>query len=294
MDDGWTPQLGEGFPGQRMRVLPEPLVAHARTQPATAQLLVTDVGFFPRAVRHTRTRPHGAPQHIVLVCAAGSGSCSMPSGVHQVGAGSALVIPAGTTHRYQADRFDPWTIWWMHVTGSAVGGLFEAMDVTVQRPVVRLGDASRVVALIDTVLRRMERDETASSLVAAAGAAWHALALIAAGRSTAAERSAPIESTLEFLRANIAERVSVTELASMAGLSTSHYAGLFRRATGFGVLEYQTRLRMASARELLDTTDRPIGSVARQVGYPDPLYFSRQFRKIHSVSPSEYRARKSR
>ncbi len=43
------PRRPEGFPGQRMRVLPRPLVAQALAAPATAQLLVTDVGFFPRA-----------------------------------------------------------------------------------------------------------------------------------------------------------------------------------------------------------------------------------------------------
>jgi len=77
----------------------------------------------------------------------------------------------------------------------------------------------------------------------------------------------------------------------MAGLSESHYAALFRQATGYGVLAYQTRQRMGLARELLDTTHRTISSIAQQVGYPDPLYFSRQFRRIHAMSPSEYRSR---
>ena len=76
----------------------------------------------------------------------------------------------------------------------------------------------------------------------------------------------------------------------MAGLSVSHYSALFRRATGYGALEYQTRLRMGAARELLDTTDRPVASVAAQVGFSDALYFSRQFRRIHGMSPTEYRS----
>ncbi|WP_020012986.1 AraC family transcriptional regulator [Promicromonospora sukumoe] len=278
-----------------MRVLPQPLVARARTRPVTSQLLVTDVGFYPRAAQHSRSRPQGAAQDIVMVCGAGRGTCVVGPDVHQVGTGGAVIIPAGTPHSYEADAADPWTIWWMHVTGPALAALFAGTDVTVRRPVVQLSDPSRVIALADTVLRRMERDETASSLAAAAGAAWHALALIAADRGTTTpDRAAPIENTLEFLRANLADQVTVPELARMAGLSQSHYAALFRRATGFGVLEYQTRLRMASARELLDTTDRTVASIARQVGYPDPLYFSRRFRRIHSMSPSEYRARKSR
>ncbi len=47
---------------------------------------------------------------------------------------------------------------------------------------------------------------------------------------------------------------------------------------------------MARARALLDTTTMPIGEVARAVGYHDPLYFSRQFHKLHGETPTSYRA----
>jgi AraC-like DNA-binding protein len=285
------PRRREGFPGQRMRVLPRPLVAQASGTPPLSQLLVTDVGYFPRASTHGRVRPHGAAQHIVIVCAAGRGSCTLPSGVHQVRAGQALVIPAGRAHGYEADADEPWTIWWMHLVGRQVPDLLAATGVTPDRPVVGLGDPARVVSLVDTVLRRMERDETTASLLASAGAAWHALALLAADRrTTSPQQSDPIEATIEHLRANISTRMSLADLAGMAGLSVSHYSALFRRATGYGALEYQTRLRMGAARELLDTTDRSVASVAGQVGFSDALYFSRQFRRIHGMSPTEYRS----
>lgn len=284
------PRRREGFPGQRMRVLPRPLVARALDGPTTSQLLVTDAGFFPRASTHGRSRAHGAAQHVVIVCAAGRGTCTLPSGVHAVGAGQALAIPAGLPHRYEADADEPWTIWWMHLVGAQVPGLLAAIGATPAQPVFGLGDPARVVSLIDTVIRRMERDETTASLLAASGAAWHAMALLAADRRTISKEQAdPIEATIEHLRANVSTRVSLAELAGIAGLSVSHYAALFRRATGFGALEYQTRLRMGVARELLDTTERSIASVAAQVGYADPLYFSRQFRRIHGASPTEYR-----
>ncbi|MGV8978304.1 MAG: AraC family transcriptional regulator [Cellulomonas sp.] len=285
------PRFPDGFPGQRMRVLPRPVVAEALRAPTTSHVLVTDVGFFPRASSHGRARPHGARQSIVIVCAAGRGTCELPSGTHQVRAGQALLISAGTPHRYEADEHDPWTIWWFHVAGSGVAEHFATIGATVDQPVIGLGDPQRVIALIDTIIRRMERDETMSTLVAASGAAWHALALLAADRRTVAHDTIdPIEATIEHLRGASSTRVSVGELAGMAGLSESHYTALFRRATGYGVLEFQTRLRMGLARELLDTTDRTISSIAHQVGYPDPLYFSRQFRRIHAMSPSEYRS----
>lgn len=289
-----TTWLPDGFPGQRVRVLPRPIVAEALRAPTTSQVPVTDVGHFPRASSHGRARPHGARQNIVIVCAAGSGTCHLPSGAHTVRAGQALVIPAGTAHRYEADEHDPWTIWWIHGVGSGVDELFATIGTTVDQPVIGIGDPARIIDLIDMIIRRMERDETMSTLVAASGAAWHALALLAADRRTVAHDVVdPIEATIEHLRAASSTRVSVGELAGMAGLSESHYTALFRRATGYGVLEFQTRLRMGLARELLDTTDRTISSIALQVGYPDPLYFSRHFRRIHAMSPSEYRSHDS-
>ncbi|MEZ0448862.1 AraC family transcriptional regulator [Cellulomonas sp. ICMP 17802] len=287
-----TPTLRrEGFPGQRMRVLPRPLVAEARRTRPLSPLLVTDVGYFPRASTHGRSRAHGAPEHIVIVCAAGRGTCTLPSGVHPVHAGQALVIPAGLPHRYEADADEPWTIWWMHLVGQQVPDLLAATGATPDQPVVGLGDPARVISLVDTILRRMERDETTASLLASAGAAWHAMALLAADRPTIGrQQSDPIAATIEHLRANVATRISLADLAGMAGLSVSHYAALFRRATGYGALEFQTRLRMGTARELLDTTDRPIASVAAEVGFSDPLYFSRQFHRIHGMSPTEYRS----
>lgn len=274
-----------------MRVLPRPLVARAITTPPLSQLLVTDVGYFPRASTHGRVRTHGAAQHIVIVCAAGRGSCTLPSGVHQVQAGQALAIPAGVPHRYEADAEEPWTIWWMHLVGQQVPDLLEAIGATAEHPVFGVADPAPVISLVDTIIRRMDHDETMASLLASAGAAWHAMALLAADRRTIGrQQSDPVAATIEHLRANVSTRISLADLAGMAGLSVSHYSALFRRATGYGALEYQTRLRMGTARELLDTTDRPIASVAAQVGFTDPLYFSRQFHRIHGVSPTEYRS----
>jgi AraC family transcriptional regulator of arabinose operon len=46
---------------------------------------------------------------------------------------------------------------------------------------------------------------------------------------------------------------------------------------------------MARARELLDTTELHVAEIGREVGYADPFYFSRQFSRVHCMSPSDYR-----
>lgn len=287
-------EIPDGFPGERMHVLPRPVVETALAGGPTAQILVTDAGVFPRARRHGRTRD-AAQETILIQCTAGHGECTLDGTTHRIGPGQVLLIPPGVPHHYAADPEDPWTIWWVHVTGQAVEGLLTAMGHTLARPVRDLVEPGRVTTLIDTVLRRMSADETHASLLAAGGAAWHLLAVLAAdGRVPTRGRRDPVREVRALLRQTLDERVSIDEIATLTGYSASHISALFRESTGFGIIEYHTRLRMARARELLDTSDLSIARIAAQVGYPDPLYFSRQFRRIHDQSPSQYRGRVDR
>jgi len=78
-------------------------------------------------------------------------------------------------------------------------------------------------------------------------------------------------------------------LAAMANLSRSHYADLFRKQTGYAPMDYFIRMRMHRACQLLDTTELSIKAVATELGYEDPLYFTRAFRAVVEVAPTAYR-----
>jgi AraC family transcriptional regulator, arabinose operon regulatory protein len=65
--------IADGFPGQRMLVLPRPRVREFLDQPGTNHLVVTDCGYFPEAQSHGRTRNTPLSQAVVLVCANGKG-----------------------------------------------------------------------------------------------------------------------------------------------------------------------------------------------------------------------------
>lgn len=280
----------EGFPGQRLRVLARPLVAESLTRPGTSRLVVTDCGMFPRAAQHARTRPQGVDQAIVLACTEGDGWYRTGGERHAVEAGQVVVIPPGVPHAYGAGKVHPWTIWWLHLAGDDVTDLLRAADLDTPRPPLWVDDLYRLTALIDEALTHLEHDDSPGATMGASGAAWHLLALLTPDQRPSRDRMDPVRRVIGFLQSQVATRTTVAELAAMANLSPSHFAALFRRATGLGVLQYQTSLRMTKARVLLDTTDDPVSAVARTVGYADPFYFSRQFHAIHGMSPSAYRA----
>lgn len=283
--------LHEGFLGQRLRVLPRPIVAAARDQPIVRRLLVTDVGYFPHAARHGRSRAHGARETVVMVCTEGAGWVEVDEqGSRRVERGDAIVLPPGIGHRYRADRLDPWTIWWAHVTGEDVDDFVSTLAQEAGGHVVRLRDVYSAVQSLEEAMIALEEDETVPMLVIAAGAMWRLMAQIVASRARGAGATHDrIRQVQEYLRHNLDTTFSVPQLAAMAGLSTSHFSALFRAAADTSVKDYLKRLRSARARELLLTTDLPVSEVAAAVGYDDALYFSRQFRAVNGVSPSDYR-----
>ncbi|HEY4269699.1 MAG TPA: AraC family transcriptional regulator [Galbitalea sp.] len=282
--------IADGFPGQRMLVLPRPRVREFLDQPGTNHLVVTDCGYFPEAQSHGRTRNTPLTQAVVIVCAKGKGWCETAAGRFEVAPGQVVVLPPGHPHAYGADADDPWTLWWIHVAGRELPGFLTAANMTIEAPVRRPANVYPIVTLMTEVVQWMERDSTTPSLLAAAGAAWHALTLLAADRTTSDATSDVIDQAAAYLRAHINEHVSVAELSAMARLSSSHFSALFKKHIGYPVLQYQTQLRMARAREMLDTTGQPVSIIAEAVGYPDAFYFTRQFRQVHGITPRDYRA----
>jgi AraC family transcriptional regulator of arabinose operon len=287
-DDGPV-VIAEGFPGQRLVVLPRSQVDDALRRPGTSQLVVTDCGYYPEARAHGMHRPDPVAQAVVLVCTSGAGWCRVGGEPHDVGAGQVVVIPPGSPHSYGSSASDPWTLWWLHVDGADLTGLLESTGFTAAAPVRQLADPFRVVDLINEAVSRLEHDVDPRSLLAASGAAWHLLTLLVSADTARRVRNPGVDAARAYLRDNFATRISVQELADRAALSPSHFSALFRQQVGISVLKYHTQLRMTRARELLDTTDLPVAQIAQQVGYDDPFYFTRQFKAVHGLTALHYR-----
>ncbi len=282
--------LRDGFPGQRLRVLPRPLVYAAPNQPVLGRLLVTDAGYFPRASAHGRSRPQGAPEAVVILCVSGAGVVDLGDTTVRVDKGSAVVLPPGVRHRYRAEARDPWTIWWAHVMGADVPEFMTAILGDPANPLIPVRNIFRSALALEDTVQALETDETDASLLRASAAMWSLLASFASDRLRGPAGNADrIGLVQDYLRANLQTKDTVTGLARMANLSTSHFSALFKSTTGVSVMEYLQRLRSARARELLTTTDAPIGEIAASVGYEDPLYFSRLFRRLNGMSASEFR-----
>ncbi|MCK0207597.1 GlxA family transcriptional regulator [Starkeya koreensis] len=94
-----------------------------------------------------------------------------------------------------------------------------------------------------------------------------------------------------WLQATGAREATLDAMADKAGLEPRTFLRRFHKATGLKPTEYCQHLRVGKAREMLETTTRPVDQVAWDVGYEDPGAFRKVFVKVTGLGPREYRQR---
>lgn len=93
----------------------------------------------------------------------------------------------------------------------------------------------------------------------------------------------------EYIDEHYADPASLHDVARAVSLSPGHLTTVVRRKTGRTVQAWITERRHAEARTLLADTELAIDEIGRRVGYPDPSYFARSFRKQHGTTPRHWR-----
>ncbi|MGY6773715.1 arabinose operon transcriptional regulator AraC [Gallibacterium sp. ZY190522] len=94
---------------------------------------------------------------------------------------------------------------------------------------------------------------------------------------------------INYMMDDIRKDYSINEIAAHVYLSPSRLIHLFSQEVGMSILKWRDDQRINYAKQLLFTTNDPISSISRNVGFTDPLYFSRVFKKKVGVSPKVFR-----
>lgn len=93
----------------------------------------------------------------------------------------------------------------------------------------------------------------------------------------------------EYIEANEAAEISISDLASLTGYSTVHFTRMFKKATGLTPREYLIHHRVSKAKQLLAGTNLSIVEVAYQSGFGSHAHFTTQFRRMTGTTPQAYR-----
>jgi AraC-like DNA-binding protein len=83
----------------------------------------------------------------------------------------------------------------------------------------------------------------------------------------------------------------VARMVARSGLPERTFKRRFKIATGYAPVDYVQALRMEEAKQILETSDAPTDAVAHMVGYEDPAFFRRLFKRLTGITPARYRQR---
>jgi AraC family transcriptional regulator len=93
----------------------------------------------------------------------------------------------------------------------------------------------------------------------------------------------------EYIEEHLAEDLSLSQLAEVAGLSQFHFARAFRESMGLPPLRYVSARRVERAKDLLAQPGLSVTQIGAQLGFNDTSHFSASFRKHIGATPSAYR-----
>lgn len=107
-------------------------------------------------------------------------------------------------------------------------------------------------------------------------------------QATGGTGSSRISHAVDYISAHYTEESNLEKLAGECCLSKAQFFRLFRQATGTAPLEYRNRLRIEKAQQLIDEGDCGMGEIAGLLGFGSVYYFSRVFKSVTGLSPTQY------
>ena len=277
----------------RLYRIPKRVLKRARSQPFTQDFTVIEVGHLPYD-RHSLTAPprrHASKQLVFLT--AGQVTLTLDGAPILLKERQALLLPAGSVYQYAPEQGSPWSAYWLKFEGSGTDKLLAWTPFPKQIPVVDCTALENIKRHFNAILNAMESGYTEHTTLQLSLALIKILISLHENPLDQKNKGFrhQIEATMSQMREDLAAPKPLRHYAEKAGYSVTQFSYLFRQHTGTSPMNYLNELRIQKASEYLKNSDWSIKEIADKLGFEDPLYFSRNFRKCVGLAPSAYRRR---
>lgn len=258
-------------------------------------LLVCECGIYrlvKQAVMNT-VRLRGRRDYQLLYISSGRAFFELEKGkVTEVSAGYMVLYRPGERQHYWYCVEDHPEVCWIHFTGADAKRLLDEAGFAEKR-ILFTGGSSDYPELFRRIIRELQLkracfEEFLPLYLQRIFAEIHRSQL-EGGMERCPNRKEMAGAVHDF-NESFAGEISVKEYAAAHHMSVCWFIRSFRTYMGMTPMQYITSLRITRAKELLRSTDYSIQEISGMVGYENPLYFSRIFRKQTGYAPSEYRA----
>lgn len=233
---------------------------------------------------------------LVTYVTQGKGTVKLGGNVHTISDGMVVVLfPGQAVHFTPAEDTGPLSAMWMEVCGTSLEGILMRAGLTLQKPTL-----IPIALAEECQTERAFAALTSQDGIGPLRATGLMLELLDCLLHEAPHPCQPkvanlqqyyVNKSIRYIERKYPQDISVEDVAEYCGLNRSYLGKLFRDATGMTTQEYLIRHRMRIACSYLERAAAPIATIARSVGYPNQLHFSRAFHKVLGIPPREWQKR---
>ena len=230
--------------------------------------------------------------YLMHYCLSGRGIYRSQGMSYEIGPGEGFLILPGELSSHQADDHQPWDHIWVGFSGSRSAEYLRRCGLGEEQRVYRCDQPQRLEACVEAMLG-FDTAGAGNELLLL-GELYSFLGWVAQSAQSSARRSRDtggeyVELAMEYIRSHFQEDLTVAKLARYVGLNRSYLTTGFQNAVNMSPQQYLMRFRMERAAQMLREGRLTVGEIARSCGYPDPLTFSKAFKRTLGVTPSQYR-----
>ena len=228
-------------------------------------------------------RERGRRDYQILLISRGRCEAYHSGRRYSLGDGNILIYEPGERQEYRF--FSGCESFFCHFSGKTVPELFRSVGLS--GGVYPFLPNKRIAEDLSLIIQRVGHPRL--SLYAHA-ALTDLIYTVAALSESESDSEGELLSVISYMNICYKDDITLDMIAERCGYSKGHISHLFKEKLGTPPMRYLSDIRLRRSEELLSATDMPISEISYSVGFSDPLYFSRIFKKRYGTSPSEYRS----
>ena len=276
-------------------IIPIFLLKKLKLHPLTLSLYPVSLGKYSQKnqyqLKHSKTE-----QHCLIYCHSGNGTLDYKSKVRKIKRGDLVIISPSESYDFKTVKtkgsHSTNAIYWINFEGSLAKDFAQRLLMKMDDGLAQVGSVASVLADFDGLLALGSRGYTATNVIHAVHVLQQALSNLALQLRLSSfnnNSNFDIEAVESLMRSNLHQDLNLETLAHFSQLSKFHFAKKFKELTDTSPIQHFINMKIQKACFQLDNSDNSIKQIAENLGYNDPYYFSRLFKKMIGMSPKQYR-----
>ncbi|MDF2961965.1 MAG: AraC family transcriptional regulator [Paenibacillus sp.] len=271
-------------------------ITHSPSETAKkCMFFVQDVGWYVCSPAYTVDRSFFYAYQLKFVVR-GSGYLMGQDRKYKLKPNDIFFLDLSGQHNYYADPEDPWELLWVRFGGHQAADYFAMLGCS-EQPVSQVRHSEAVRSMFRELYELFQMRPVGMEVAASALITRILSEMVIAKMEQDAVLSPHVSSeypkevlqAIDYIENQNQSAIKLTEIADSVHLSQYYFSRIFKRSTGYSVLEYINKYRLTRSKQLLASSKLGTGEIAQRVGFCSQSYFTKIFKTHEGMTPKDYR-----